>query len=164
MKLIIHDLDSDYFDSNFILEDKDKVIPAIGTKAPCIGCFGCWIKTPGKCVLKDRIKDMGASLASCSELTIISKSIYGGFDSETKNIVDRSISYILPFFRNINKEQHHKPRYVQRFKLNVIIYNLSEITEDEKELLEKYIKAMSINFNSQSLEIKYCNSVKEITL
>ena len=35
-----------------------------GTIRPCTGCFGCWIKTPGRCVLPDPYRDMGAYLAN----------------------------------------------------------------------------------------------------
>lgn len=162
MKLIIHDLGEN---GNRIKIEKDsKLINATGPKAPCIGCFGCWIKTPSKCVLRDRIQDMGKDLATCDELIIISKSIYGGLSFDTKNILDRSISYLLPFFRNINKEQHHTPRYKQQFKLKVIIYNLDEILKEEKKMLEKYIKAVSINFNVSNLEIKFFNNIGELYL
>ena len=31
--------------------------------ATCIGCFGCWIKTPGECILKDEGIDICKAVA-----------------------------------------------------------------------------------------------------
>ncbi|MEZ4627713.1 MAG: hypothetical protein R2912_06390 [Eubacteriales bacterium] len=118
MKLILHDL-SGGLPENMISE-VDRVIPAIGPKAPCVGCFGCWVKTPSSCVLRDRIGDMADYLADCSELLIVSKTYVGGLAPDTKNLIDRSIGYVLPFMRTLKlpdengkhrNEQHHMPRY-----------------------------------------------------
>ena len=42
-----------------------RVIADDGSARPCIGCFGCWIKTPGTCVIRDGHADMGAQLSRC---------------------------------------------------------------------------------------------------
>ena len=50
MKLLIHDLSIKDFKRNFKNLPKDiKVISDNGTIHNCMGCFGCWIKTPGIC-------------------------------------------------------------------------------------------------------------------
>lgn len=162
MKLIIHDLPSD--DIPPPVSDTDLVIPALKSKAPCMGCYGCWLKTPGKCVLKDRLKDMGKNLSSCDELVVIAKCVYGVFAPDVKNVIDRSISYLLPFFRNINRMQHHVPRYKQRFKLSVFIYNAPALTNDERCLLEHYVKAISINFNAAEYQTIFVNDPAEVCL
>lgn len=54
MNILIHDLDNDLFVSLFPGTYKDvHIISDNGSIQHCIGCFGCWIKTPGKCVLND---------------------------------------------------------------------------------------------------------------
>ena len=107
MKLII----SDVKDLPIKSDDKNNVINNDGNLHHCIGCFGCWIKTPGKCVIKDNYSNMGQLLSRCDELILISKSTYGGFSPFIKNVLDRSISYISPNFVTRNGEMHHKRRY-----------------------------------------------------
>ena len=162
MKLIIHDLPPKDHISELLTKEDHYILPAKGPKAPCLGCFGCWIKTPANCVLKDRLKDMGAMLANCDELVIISESLYGGFAPDTKNIVDRSISYLLPFFKNINGEMHHVPRYKNSFKFAVYFYNSSEVSNDEHNLLENYINAVSINLNASTTTIHFLDTMEEL--
>ncbi|MDU3351391.1 MAG: flavodoxin family protein, partial [Clostridium sp.] len=100
MRLIIHDLKSEEFEKLFPngLEDTS-VISDDGSIHNCIGCFGCWLKTPGACVIRDKYGDMGEYLSKCDEVIIISECVYGGFSPFVKNVLDRSISYVLPFFK-----------------------------------------------------------------
>ena len=98
LKLLIHDLSKE--DSiNFIGNEEDvMVICDEGTIQNCIGCFGCWIKTPGQCVISDEYSSMGENISKCNEVIIISKCFYGGYSPFVKNVMDRSISYIHPYF------------------------------------------------------------------
>ena len=54
MNVIIHDLQQEEFQSLFKNINKDTyVISNNGKIKNCIGCFGCWIKTPGRCVINN---------------------------------------------------------------------------------------------------------------
>lgn len=53
MKLSIHDLTEE--EATSVIEKRDdlEVLPSGKRMARCVGCFGCWLKTPGRCVLQD---------------------------------------------------------------------------------------------------------------
>ena len=123
MKLIIHDLDAMSFEKivpspieEMMIISDDKTI------TPCIGCFGCWVQTPAVCILKDQYNNMGASISKCNEVIIISQCCYGGFSPFVKNVLDRSLSYVHPYFVIRNGEMHHKRRYENQVELQVLFY------------------------------------------
>ena len=93
-----------------------------GTIRPCTGCFGCWIKTPGRCVLPDPYRDMGAYLANSGELVLVSRCCFGGPGPFVKNVLDRCISYVHPYFVIKNGEMHHRQRYHHSYGLTVAFY------------------------------------------
>ena len=98
----------------------------------CMGCFGCWIKTPAKCVIKDRCDVMTSYIPKCDELVVISPILYGGYSDNIKAVLDRSIGYILPYFRIVNGEMHHKMRYENPFKFNVHFYGECDVEDKSK--------------------------------
>lgn len=60
MKLLIHDLKTEEFEKlNPGPSDEMLVISDDGSIHNCIGCFGCWVKTPGACVIRDKYGNMG---------------------------------------------------------------------------------------------------------
>lgn len=162
MKLIIHDLEKMQFERQFpILPDYAKTISNDGTIKNCIGCFGCWVKTPGACVIRDEYGDMGELLSKSDELVIISKCFYGGYSPFVKNVIDRSISYIHPYFETRNNEMHHKKRYDHSFDVSVWFYG-DDITEDEKATASKLVIANSINMMSNVKAVQFVKSIEEI--
>jgi multimeric flavodoxin WrbA len=61
MNIIIHDLRD--FNEKVLLGRNQKntvIISDNGKMLPCVCCFGCWIKTPGECVIKDGYDNMGS--------------------------------------------------------------------------------------------------------
>ncbi len=160
MRLLVHDLTPQEFEAlGLELSQDTTVISDDGTIKPCIGCFGCWVKTPGVCVLNDKYQSMGQLLSKCSEYIIISKCCYGSYSPFVKNILDRSISYFLPYFNNIDGETHHKKRYDNRFSLSVLFYG-NDVTEAEKETAKDLVAANSTNYS----RIKYNVSFYDNTL
>lgn len=162
MKLFIHDLE---------IEDFQRIVPNLSNKVMvinddetihhCIGCFGCWVKTPAACVIRDKYGDMGEVLSKCKELIVISRCCYGGFSPFIKNVFDRSISYIHPYFEIRNGEMHHRKRYDNQINMQVYFYG-ENITEKEKHTAEALIKANSINLNCNVKGITFAKSFMEL--
>ena len=127
----------------------------------CIGCFGCWIKTPGRCVIKDSYMNMGEQLSKCEELIFVSKCTYGGLSPFVKNVLDRSIGYISPNFTIINNEMHHKRRYDNIIKISVYFYN-EEMSKKEKNVAKDLIHAQALNFHAEVNGIYFFNTPMEV--
>jgi len=81
------------------------------TIAPCLGCFGCWIKTPGECVIDDDGRAVARAAVRSDLLVYVTPVTFGGFSSELKKAVDRFIPNISPFFARVQGETHHQRRY-----------------------------------------------------
>ena len=126
-----------------------------------MGCFGCWLKTPGRCVIPDEYQRMGELAAKAEELTIISKCSFGSYSSFVKNVLDRSISYVLPFFEIREGEMHHRKRYDNQFLMRVIFYG-SDITEEEKETAKELVKANAVNLHGKVKEVLFVESAEKI--
>ncbi len=144
MNLVIHDLlpmewekVSEHYAGWHIISDQ-------GSIKPCNGCFCCWSKTPGQCVLNDGYEHMGALLHAADEVHVISRYTYGGFSPFVKNVFDRSLSYVLPQFEVVNGETHHKKRYPEYKPFTFIFYG-QEISEENKHNAHRYVNAVCAN-------------------
>ncbi|WMJ76347.1 MULTISPECIES: flavodoxin family protein [unclassified Sedimentibacter] len=146
MRLIIHDLSPEQVQKILPHGEDVRIISKGGSIHPCIGCFGCWIKTPAQCIIRDQYGNMGEFLSKCDELILISRCVYGGFSPFIKNVLDRSISYIHPYFITKNGEIHHRARYNHNFNLSVYFYG-NAISEREKCVARDLVKANSINLH-----------------
>ena len=162
MNVIIHDLEKEQFEQLFpdIKEDVH-IVHDNGTIRSCIGCFGCWIKTPGQCVIKDEYDNMGELLSQTEKVVIISRCYYGGYSPFVKNVLDRSISYLLPFFRTRNDETHHKQRYRNTFQLFAYFYG-EHITKQEEDTARKLVNANCINFYARQHEVAFFRDLNDL--
>ena len=157
MALIISNVESKLLN----LKDEDIIIENNGHIHPCIGCFGCWVKTPGRCIIKDDYSDTGEKLGKCNELIIVSKCTYGSYSPFVKNVLDRSISYVLPFFKINNGEMHHQRRYDNKVDMKVWFYE-NKITEKEKQTARRIVKANCINLYWEISNVSFVNDIKEM--
>jgi len=76
MDILLHDV-KDIAQFVKINRDEITVISDNGSIKPCLCCYGCWIKTPGKCVINDGYNNMGTLLSKCSRMIIVSQCFYG---------------------------------------------------------------------------------------
>ncbi|HHU07858.1 MAG TPA: flavodoxin family protein [Clostridiaceae bacterium] len=157
MKLIL----SDVRDLPIKSDDKYHVIYNDGNLHYCIGCFGCWIKTPGQCVIKDGYSNMGQLLSRCDELILVSKCTYGGFSPFIKNLLDRSISYISPYFVTRNGEMHHKRRYDNVISISAYFYG-EDISQSEKETAKSLVSANAVNYDGKVKNVLFFSTAEEV--
>jgi len=161
VNILIHD-QNELINGNSINDKHGEtiIISDNGKIKPCICCYGCWIKTPGQCVIKDGYENMGLLFSKCSKLIIISKCIYGGYSPFVKNVLDRSACpSLLPYFIIKNGETHHPKRYKNDVVLFVYFYG--EISNTEKETANKLIKANGVNLYKKT-EAFFYNSFEEL--
>jgi len=79
---------------------------------PCVACLGCWLKTPGQCLItNDEANRIAAQLINANAVILISEIVYGGFSADMKAFLDRSLQTMLPYFENYKGETHHPMRY-----------------------------------------------------
>lgn len=166
MKVLLHDLPPEEFGEIFDLKSeawrKDiKVVgPGLGSgeAKPCIGCFGCWVRTPGACVIRDGYGDLGGWYGAATELILLTRVQYGGYGSFVKRVMDRNIGYLLPFFVKREGEMHHASRYPRKFCFTVIAYGSDEKWSQQQTVFERLVAANAVNLNAARYRVFHVES------
>lgn len=165
--LLIHDLNVE--DSKEIIQALPRASKVLSKEINnikgCLGCFNCWTKTPGRCIIEDSYTEMPKYILENRTFVIITKIKYGCYTSYVKNVIDRSIGILLPFFQTVNGELHHLPRYDNAALKFVVIGYGQDITTNEEQTFKELIKGNAINLCVPSYEahvIKDISEAKEI--
>lgn len=132
--------------------------------ATCIGCFGCWIKTPGQCILKDEGQEICKAVARSDLLVLLTPLTFGGYSFELKKMMDRLIPNLLPLFTKINGEMHHKTRYEKKPKLLAIGYNFQHDEESER-IFKELVHRNALNMDNPTSYVEVvAGEVNDITV
>lgn len=157
MKVILHD--SDQLSSERLLTKCDEALFADGKYAPCQGCFGCWIKHPAECFIKDKLQKASRVLGRADELIIITKNLYGAYSVPIKNVMDRTIGASTPLSTFRGWEMHHVLRYKKHRLMKVLVYG--DITDKEKETFTHMVKRNALNDGYKKTEVLFFTSAEE---
>lgn len=149
MHLILHDLPP-ALAARLLPGENEALVhfSAVPSVKPCAGCFGCWTKSPGQCVIPDRGRELCSLLARADKFTIVSRCHYGGFSPDVKAVLDRFIGHVLPWFRIIGGEMHHVPRYGQ--KITLVWHLYGDNSEAERETALRLAAANARNMHAAS--------------
>jgi multimeric flavodoxin WrbA len=116
---------------------------------PCLGCFDCWYKTPGKCIIEDDMDELLSKFLS-SDIVVFATPIY--IDNLTgimKNFMDRLIPIIDPRFeRDEIGECRHKKRF-EKYPKIVVISNCGYPEQSHFQVLRLLFKRVARNFHSK---------------
>ncbi|MFX1508791.1 MAG: flavodoxin family protein [Promethearchaeota archaeon] len=114
---------------------------------PCLGCFNCWIKTPGICVQKDDMKEVLDKWLSSDALVLATPIYVDGMTSTLKALLDRSIPRVQPFFEIRDDHCRHPPRLGKK-PMKVALVSVSGFTELDNFIpLVTHVQAFCKNLN-----------------
>ena len=114
---------------------------------PCLGCFGCWVKTPGRCVQKGDEGDAFVESFVRADLVLLGGATpYGCFALPIKAALDRVIPSLLPYFRRFRGEMHHLPRYPRPPRILSVAFGEASGAEEETHL--ELVRAFCDNASS----------------
>ncbi len=115
----------------------------------CVGCFHCWVKTPGVCVINDRGRQLCQAVIQSAVVIYLSPVQYGCYSPLIRRALDRNLPNILPFFKKINGEVHHAPRYSHYPKLVMVGYG-ETVSAGEAATFKELSDANALNFQVES--------------
>lgn len=121
----------------------------------CVGCNSCWLKTPGKCVIKDDFEPVLKKMSKADQVWLVTDTKFGFVSYKTKNIIDR----VMPLVTMNLHFKGNQMRHVMRYKHNPdfgIIYS----GEGDREYLTKWVDRVALNFGSRSFGA-YSNDNRE---
>ena len=87
----------------------------------CLGCFSCWNKTPGECVIKDDMAEVIKKLLWADIMIWSFPLYYFTVPGKLKTLIDRQLPMVLPFMEKGTESGGHPTRYDMSNKRNVII-------------------------------------------
>jgi multimeric flavodoxin WrbA len=118
------------------------------TIAQCRGCFGCWVKTPGRCVIRDDGEEIVRSVVA-SDLLVLASPIVMGFTAAlSRRASERLLPILHPFFQVVEGEVHHRPRYSRRPAL-ALVHDGAGLDAEDEALLELLHRRMALNMSTR---------------
>jgi hypothetical protein len=100
----------------------------------CMGCFGCWVKKPGECVINDAVSRLNRAQMNSDVVIFLSPVVFGQFSANIKNAIDRWLPNMLPFFvTRPDGSTMHPPRY-EDYPSQIIIGYADALSERDKHL------------------------------
>ncbi|MDP3305105.1 MAG: hypothetical protein Q8S15_03435 [Erysipelotrichaceae bacterium] len=129
----------------------------------CVGCWSCWIKTPGRCINTD-LDEFYKAYLKADKVIILSKVNQRFVSGNLKTLFDRMIPLFMPDITFKHGEAMHLPRY--RKYPDVEIYYQGDFDSlDSKEIYENYLHRTFAQFYSKCEVVKPINqsSMQEIS-
>lgn len=119
----------------------------------CVGCFGCWTKTPGRCVIRDDATRVYPLIAASDSVLYVSRIKYGGYDTIMKTMLERAIPVQQAFLRIVQGETHHVQRAVA--PKQAVILGYGDTSAEEREIFRQLVARNAKNMNFAQYRVEF---------
>ncbi|WP_422486578.1 hypothetical protein [Gudongella sp. DL1XJH-153] len=118
----------------------------------CIGCWNCWLKTPGMCVMKDEMAESYVDYVNSDTVILLMDTAQGFLNHRAKAFLDRTIPHHHPYIELVDGECHHVERY-ENYPDLVFYYDTEGLTDQEEQVIEDYLYRTAYHFKSKAYRI-----------
>jgi len=136
----------------------------------CLGCWACWVKTPGRCVIEDDMEAVFAEIVSADWLIMASPMIMGYPSALLKKCMDRMVPWVHPYIEIEGGECHHRPRYANAPKVGLLLERSGDTDVEDIDITTDLISRFARNMKtmhqftrltSQPVE-EVCNAIDHL--
>lgn len=103
----------------------------------CIGCWNCWVKTPGVCIHKDVMTDVYKEYLDSDRVVMLFPTKAGFISGSAKAFIDRIIPIYHPYIDIIEGEMMHYYRY-SHYPLMDFYWSADGLSDEEDQVIEDY--------------------------
>ena len=131
---------------------------------PCLGCFDCWIKTPGRCIFSDGMDELLPKFTD-SDIVVFATPLYiGNVTGIMKIFMDRTIPTATP---RLEKDPAGEYRHVRRHARSpkvVVISNCGFPEQSHFQVLRLVFKRLAWLMHSEVIAEIYRGGGTILTL
>lgn len=115
----------------------------------CTGCWGCWVKSPGKCQSDRASQEMDKALIN-SDFILWAAPMKMGYPSELlKMAMDKHLPLIHPYMEVVQNEAHHLKRYASYPRLGLVVEKETSTDEQDLKITTQMFQRTALNFKSR---------------
>lgn len=116
---------------------------------PCTGEFNCWLKTPGKCYQNDDMNILYPKIDAADVIVFATPLYVDGVTGPMKNLMDRIIPLVHPFFELRDDHCRHPGRGEAKVRKLVLVSNCGFWEKDNFDPLIVHMKAICKNLSAE---------------
>jgi multimeric flavodoxin WrbA len=114
----------------------------------CVGCFGCFVKTPGECISRDGSRDICFEYLN-SDFVLFASPIIMGFTSALlKKVHDKLLPLMHPYFDLFQNQMHHINRYDKYPRIGLLLGKGEDSDEEDIKIVSNIYVRDAVNLNT----------------
>ncbi|MBN2118890.1 MAG: flavodoxin family protein [Anaerolineales bacterium] len=115
----------------------------------CVGCWGCWVKTPGECVSRDASLEMDRAVIN-ADFVLWAAPLKMGFPAALlKMSNDKHLPLIHPYMVVDHGEAHHLKRYARYPRLALLLEKEAGTDERDLQIVTDIYCRTALNFKTR---------------
>lgn len=115
----------------------------------CVGCWGCWVKTPGECVARDASLEMDRAVIN-ADFVLWAAPLKMGFPSALLKMAnDKHLPLIHPYMVVDHGEAHHLKRYAHYPRVGLLVEKEADTDTRDLQIMTDIHCRTALNFKTR---------------